>query len=66
MESRIRQTAKSWYAVMDLEIIRYLREVAHTCTRLARICPHLETAHGLEEVAIDLMAKAQELERYAE
>jgi hypothetical protein len=51
---------------MDLEIIRYLREVAHTCTRLARICPHLETAHGLEEVAIDLMAKAQELERYAE
>jgi hypothetical protein len=43
-------------------MIEYLREIAQTCTRLARACPHLPTAHGLEEVAIDLMAKARELE----
>jgi hypothetical protein len=46
-----------------VDIVRYLRETAQTCTRLARACPHLATAHGLEEVAVDLMAKAQELER---
>jgi hypothetical protein len=45
-----------------LETIKYLRDTAHTCTRLARACPDAATAHGLEEIAIDLMAKAQELE----
>lgn len=44
-------------------VVTYLRELAQTCTRLARACPHLATSHGLEEVAHDLMAKAQELER---
>jgi hypothetical protein len=29
--------------------------------RLARVCPDPATAHGLEEVAVDLMAKATEL-----
>jgi hypothetical protein len=47
---------------MMLEIIQYLRERALTCTRLARACPDLSTSHGLEEVALDLMAKAKELE----
>jgi hypothetical protein len=47
---------------MDAEVIHYLREIAQTCTRLARTCPHLATSHGLEEVAVDLMAKANELE----
>jgi hypothetical protein len=47
---------------MIAEIIKYLRELAQTCTRLARTCPHLETSHGLEEVALDLMMKAKELE----
>jgi hypothetical protein len=51
---------------MMADIIQYLREIAQTCTRLARACPHLPTAHGLEEVAIDLMAKALELERQDE
>ena len=32
-----------------------------TCMRLARVCPDPATAHGLEEVAVDLMAKAAEL-----
>lgn len=45
-----------------LEMIKYLRETAHACTRMAHVCPHAETAHGLEEIAVDLMAKAQELE----
>lgn len=43
------------------ELIKYLRETAQTCTRFARACPHLSTSHGLEEVAHDLMAKANEL-----
>lgn len=47
-----------------LEVIKYLRDTAQACTRLARICPHAETANGLEEIAIDLMARAQELESH--
>jgi len=44
------------------ELRRYLRQTAQTCTSLARVCPHSATAHGLEEIAHDLMAKAKELE----
>ena len=51
---------------MNRETIKYLRDVAQTCTRLARVCPHLATSHALEEVAVDLMAKAEELERLYE
>jgi hypothetical protein len=47
---------------MTLELIKYLRDLAQTCTRLARTCPDLATSHGLEEIAVDLMAKAKELE----
>jgi hypothetical protein len=36
--------------------------MAQACTRLARACPDLATAHGLEEIAVDLMAKAKEIE----
>jgi hypothetical protein len=43
-------------------IITYLREMAETCISVARACPHRTTAHGLEEIAADLMAKAKELE----
>jgi hypothetical protein len=46
------------------DTITYLRETAQTCTRLARACPHRATSHGLEEVAVDLMAKAHELEQH--
>ena len=45
------------------DTITYLRTLAQTCARLARACPHQATSHGLEEIAVDLMAKAQELER---
>ena len=48
---------------MHADTIRFLREHAQTCTRLARDCPDRATAHGLEEVAISLAAKAEELER---
>jgi hypothetical protein len=48
---------------MMQEIIKYLRDVAQTCSRLARACPDLATARGLEEVALDLMAKARELDQ---
>ena len=44
------------------DITKYLRDLAQACTRLARVCPHRATANGLEEIAIDLMAKAKELE----
>jgi hypothetical protein len=50
-------------ARMIMETIKYMRELAQTCTRLARTCPHRATSHALEEVAVDLMAKAHELER---
>jgi hypothetical protein len=49
-------------SLMNSDLIRYLREMAQTCTRLARACPHLATSHGLEEIAHDLMAKAKELD----
>ena len=48
---------------MIVETVQYMRELAHTCTRLSRACPHRATSHALEEIAVDLMAKAQELER---
>jgi hypothetical protein len=47
---------------MIREITSYLREVALTCTRLARACPHFPTSHGLEELAVTLMAQATKLE----
>jgi hypothetical protein len=48
---------------MHADTVRFLREHAQTCTRLARDCPDRATAHGLEEVAISLAAKAEQLER---
>ena len=46
-----------------IDTVNYLREIAQTCTRLARACPHKATALALEEVAVDLMAKARDIER---
>jgi hypothetical protein len=40
----------------------YLREQAQRCTRLARDCPHLPTAHELEALGVELMQKAAELD----
>jgi hypothetical protein len=40
----------------------YLREQAQRCTRLARDCPHLPTAHELEAIGVELMQKAAELD----
>ncbi|HEX4408056.1 MAG TPA: hypothetical protein VH206_04705 [Xanthobacteraceae bacterium] len=48
------------------EMTTYLRDIAQTCIKLARVCPHPGTAHGLEEVAADLMNKAKELENIYE
>lgn len=51
---------------MIAEITNYLRNMAHTCILLARACPDTPTSRSLEEVAIDLMAKAREIdEAYA-
>jgi hypothetical protein len=44
----------------------YLREQAQRCTRLARDCPHLPTAHELEAIGIELMQKAAELDHLQE
>jgi hypothetical protein len=41
----------------------YLRERAHRCSRLARDCPHLPTAHELEAIGVELMEKAAELDQ---
>ena len=47
---------------MTVELIIYLRDIAQRCIRLARECPDPVTSHGLEAIAVDLMAKARELE----
>jgi hypothetical protein len=44
----------------------YLREQAQRCTRLARECPHLPTAHELEAIGIELMQRAAELDHLQE
>jgi hypothetical protein len=57
------RSAKTHLDNIMTEVVKYLRDIAQICTRLARACPDLPTSHGLEEVAIDLMTKAQELEQ---
>ena len=47
---------------MIAEITNYLRSMAHTCILLARACSDMATSRSLEEVDIDLMAKAKEIE----
>jgi hypothetical protein len=47
---------------MDISVVTYLGDLAHRCVRLARNCPHIQTQHGLEELAAELMAKALEIE----
>jgi hypothetical protein len=47
---------------MDINVVTYLRDVAHRCVQLVRNCPHMQTQHGLEELATELMAKALEIE----
>ena len=47
---------------MVAEITTYLRSTAQTCVLLARACPDMATSRALEEVAIDLMLKAREIE----
>jgi hypothetical protein len=41
----------------------YLREQAQRCARLARNCPHVQTAHELEAMGTELMQKAAELDQ---
>jgi hypothetical protein len=46
-----------------LEIVNFLRTIAHRCIVLARQCPDTKTGHGLEELAVELMEKALEIEK---
>jgi len=45
-----------------IEIVHFLRTVAHRCIVLARQCPDTKTAHGLEELAVEIMDKALDIE----
>jgi hypothetical protein len=48
-------------------IVELLRMMAQRCISLARDCPHAQTSLGLQEIAVELMAKADELrELYAD
>ena len=48
---------------MIAEITNYLRGMAQPCVILARACPpDMATSRGLEEMAIDLMMEAREIE----
>jgi hypothetical protein len=40
-----------------------LRAIADRCTRLARDCRRYELSRALQELGIELMAKASELEK---
>jgi hypothetical protein len=40
-----------------------LREQAHRCTRLARRCPDVPTAHELEAIGVELMLTAAEFDK---
>lgn len=48
---------------MIKSIVGDLRAVAERCTQLARDCKRHELSHALEELGIELMFKASELER---
>jgi hypothetical protein len=48
---------------MRAELVEYMRDVAHRCTRLARNCPDLGTSQELQALGVELMEKADELER---
>jgi hypothetical protein len=41
---------------------QYLREQAHYCVALARACPRRSTSQALEELGVELMEKAAEVE----
>ena len=41
----------------------YLREQAHRCVRLARHCADQQTSHALEAMGVELLEKANELEK---
>lgn len=42
-------------------IVEFLQMTAQGCISLARDCPHAQTALGLEAIAVELVAKADEL-----
>jgi hypothetical protein len=46
-----------------VEIVHFLRTVAQRCITLARQCPDTKTTHGLEELGVELMGKALEIEK---
>jgi len=47
---------------MVKSIIDELRAVAQRCVRLARECSNDDLSHALEELGMDLLAKASEFE----
>jgi|HubBroStandDraft_6_1064221.scaffolds.fasta_scaffold256861_2 hypothetical protein len=47
---------------MVKSIIDELRAVAQRCVRLARECSNNDLSHALEELGVDLLAKASEIE----
>jgi hypothetical protein len=49
--------------LMIKTIAQDLRTVAESCTRMARDCRRYELSRALQELGIDLMTKAAELER---
>jgi len=48
---------------MIKSILGDLRTVAERCARMARDCNRPDLSHALEELGIELMFKASELER---
>ncbi len=41
----------------------FLRQYAERCVRIARHCPHRQTAHELEAIGIELMEKAADIDQ---
>ena len=49
--------------LMIKSIVEDLRSAAEKCTRLARDCRRYELSRALQELGIELMTKAAELEK---
>jgi hypothetical protein len=46
------------------QVIQYLRDMAHRCVRLARNCRDDQTADELEDMSVEIMEKASELDAH--
>jgi hypothetical protein len=47
---------------MQVEVVKFLRDLAERLTRLAHACPHLQISQELKGIDAEIMEKAKALE----